>query len=216
MDIRNLGHSCLLVECAGTRVLFDPGVFSTRFEGLTSLDAIVITHAHVDHVDVDRLPALTAGNPSARLLAEPEIAEQLRGRGLEVQTLAAGQKAEVGSVTLTAAGGRHAVVHPDIPRIGNVGILLTADGEPCLFHPGDAYDTVPAGVDVLALPLQAPWAAGRETIDFARAVRPGVLFPIHDGLLAPAGRGVYLRAMEPLFPAGTAVRDLGDGQRARF
>ena len=37
MDITHLGHSCLLVESAGTRVLLDPGTFSHGFEELTGL-----------------------------------------------------------------------------------------------------------------------------------------------------------------------------------
>ena len=48
--------------------------------------------------------------------------------------------ATVGDVLVTAVGGQHAIIHRDIPRIGNVGYVLRSEGEPTLFHPGDAYD----------------------------------------------------------------------------
>ena len=48
-----------------------------------------------------------------------------------------------------------------VPRCTNVGVVLQADGEPSLYHPGDAYDGEPGEVDVLAVPLNAPWAQGR-------------------------------------------------------
>ena len=94
-------------------------------------------------------------------------------------------------------------------RIGNVGLLLSASGEPVLFHPGDSYATAPEGVDVLALPVSAPWAASRETVDFLRAVRPRVAVPVHDALLSAAGRAVYLRNVGSLAPEGTRLHDTG-------
>src|SRR5689334_19947363 len=71
MRITHLGHACLLVESDDVRVLVDPGTFSRGFEQLTDLDAIVVTHQHPDHVDVERLPQLLEANDAALLLAEP-------------------------------------------------------------------------------------------------------------------------------------------------
>ena len=44
MRLTHFGHSCLLVELLGSRILFDPGNFSSGFESLTGLDAILVTH----------------------------------------------------------------------------------------------------------------------------------------------------------------------------
>ncbi|MEZ0164546.1 MBL fold metallo-hydrolase [Kineococcus sp. LSe6-4] len=199
MRITHYGHSCLLVETGAARVLLDPGTFSHGFEELEGLDAVVLTHAHPDHVDVERLPALLEANDGAVLRAEPETAASLRESGIEATALHAGDAFDVAGVRVAGAGGRHAVIHADVPRIGNVGVLLAAEGEPTLFHPGDSYEAVPAGVDVLAVPLNAPWAALKETVDFVRAVGASAGLVIHDGLLAAPGHAVY----------GNQVRSLG-------
>jgi L-ascorbate metabolism protein UlaG (beta-lactamase superfamily) len=122
--------------------------------------------------------------------------------------LAPDDSVTVGSVTVTAGGGRHAVIHADLPRIGNVGYLLSAEGEPTLFHPGDSLEVVPSGVDVLALPAYGPWAALKETIDFARAVAAPHGFPIHDGMLRDNGRNLVIGRINAMTP--TTMVDLRD------
>jgi L-ascorbate metabolism protein UlaG (beta-lactamase superfamily) len=104
-------------------------------------------------------------------------------------------------------GGEHALIHDDIPRVGNVGLLIAGPGGPLMFHPGDSYSTVPEGVDVLLLPLTAPWSSIRETVAFARAVAAPEAVPIHDGGASPGGRAVYLRLVGSLVD-GVRLRDL--------
>ncbi len=207
MEITHLGHSCVLVEVAGARLLVDPGSFSSGFEELTGLDAVLITHAHPDHVDAERLPQLLEANDGAALITEPALAAQLSEMG--ARAMHPGETFEAGGATVEALGGEHALIHPDVPRIGNVGLLVRAQGEPTLLHPGDSYAAVPDGVDVLALPLNAPWAASAQTADFLRAVAPPVAFAVHDALLSAAGRGVYLKNITGLAPEGTRLVDTG-------
>jgi L-ascorbate metabolism protein UlaG (beta-lactamase superfamily) len=208
MLITHIGHSCVLLETAGARVLLDPGAFTHGFEELTDLDAVLITHAHVDHYDAERLPALLDANDGVRLIAEPEVSAELKRVGLDADPLHPGESTGVADLTVTAAGGVHALIHEDIPRIGNVGLLFSADGEPTFFHPGDSYESVPGGVDVLGLPLSAPWTALRDTVEFLRAVAPKVAVPIHDATVSAVGRAIYLRNLAVLAPEGTQLRDL--------
>lgn len=215
MKVTHVGHACLLVEVADQRLLLDPGTFATGWEQLSDLDAVLITHTHPDHCDRDRLPALLEANSGVGVFAEPDLAAELSEAGLAAQPLASGRVLDLGEVRITAVGGRHAVIHDDIPRVGNVGVMLQAPDEPTLLHPGDSYETTPSGVDVLAVPLNAPWSAFKETVDFVRAVGPRVAFPIHDGLLNDVGRALYLRQLTALGRtelvdlAGAGPRDFG-------
>jgi L-ascorbate metabolism protein UlaG (beta-lactamase superfamily) len=206
--ITHLGHSCLLVEAADQRLLIDPGTLSHGFEELTGLSAVLVTHEHPDHLDVSRLPTLLEANDEARLLAEPETAVQLSHSGLNCDTLHVGEPVAVGGMTVTPLGGNHATIHPDVPVIGNVGLLIEADGEPRLFVPGDSYAVTPDGIDLLGLPLAAPWASAAMTVDFTRAVGASTVFPLHDESLSPLGRTMLLGLVDRLSPQTTRLVDL--------
>ncbi len=207
MHLTHLGHACLLVESAGVRVLVDPGAFSTEWHEVTGLDAVLVTHQHPDHLDPDHVPALLDANPDAVVLAEPAAAAMVD----RAQALEPGATHQVGGLTVEGVGGRHAVIHADLDRIGNVGVLLRADGEPTLLHPGDAYEAAPSGVDVLAVPVNAPWCAFKESVDFTRAVAPRTLVPVHDALLSERGRALYLRQLVAL--GSGELRDLAGAGR---
>jgi L-ascorbate metabolism protein UlaG (beta-lactamase superfamily) len=111
-------------------------------------------------------------------------------------------------------GEKHALINEALPRIGNLGVVLRLEGGPSLFHPGDAYDAEPGQIDILALPLNAPWTASRDTVAFAQRIAPRVVVPIHDALLSAIGRRLYLSQMQRFGPDGMEVRDLSDGTPA--
>lgn len=192
MRFTHRGHSCLLVETTGTRVLVDPGTFSDLDE-LRDLDAILITHQHPDHLDVDRVVELVGSAPGLVVRADPGSADVLRQHEVSVEVNQPGQTVTIGDLTITPVGEQHAFIHPYVPLISNVGLVLEAEGVR-LFHPGDALDAEAGPVDYLAVPINAPWAAIRETLEFVRRVAPSTaIIPIHDALLSATGRGMYLK-----------------------
>ena len=80
MEVTHFGHSCVLLDTGAARLLIDPGNFSTDFENVTGLDAVLVTHQHPDHLDLERLPALLRANPDARLIVDSGTAGQLERR----------------------------------------------------------------------------------------------------------------------------------------
>jgi L-ascorbate metabolism protein UlaG (beta-lactamase superfamily) len=211
MRLTHLGHACLLVETGGQRILIDPGVFSSGIVDVTGLNVILVTHQHADHVDLKRLPAVLEANPQARLYAEPQAAAVMEEAGIAAEHTVSGEPLTFGLVQVMPVGERHALINEALPRIGNLGVVLSSEGEPTLFHPGDAYDAEPGKIDILALPLNAPWAASRDTVAFAQRISPRVTVPIHDALLSDIGRGLYLSQVQGFGPKGMEVRDLSDG-----
>jgi len=203
VKLTHLLHSTVLVETGQVRLLIDPGNYSTAWHDLTGLDAIVITHAHPDHVDPAWVPALLARNPQAIVLAEPGVLAQVNLPGASAWP--AGSERRLGDVVIAGVGGWHAVIHRDIPRIGNVGCLITTPGGPSFFHPGDALDTVPPGVDVAAIPAHAPWCAMKEIIDYTRALGAAQGFLIHEGLVNERGVALAFSRLNEL----TATRMTG-------
>ncbi len=152
------------------------------------------------------------------MLVEPSILQQIAdGRIPELPKATAfspDEQTVIGDVLITGVGGQHAVIHRDIPRIGNVGYVLRSAGQPTFFHPGDAYDTAPQGIDFLAMPAYGPWAAMKETIDFVRAVGALEGFPIHGELLNERGHNLVMSRIDEM--TSTRLIDLRGGATHEF
>jgi L-ascorbate metabolism protein UlaG (beta-lactamase superfamily) len=190
VKITRMGHAALLIEAAETRLLIDPGNISVdeAFD-LDGLDGIVVTHQHPDHLDPDRIGRLLQRNEDATLLCDAETAEVVAHGPWTAHTH--DDQTFLGGLTVLGVGARHAEILPALPRIANTGVLVSAEGEPTLFHPGDSYEHAPEGVDVLALPLSAPWAKISETVDFVSRVSAAMVFPVHDAAISERAYGTY-------------------------
>jgi L-ascorbate metabolism protein UlaG (beta-lactamase superfamily) len=205
VEITHFGHSCVLLDTGSARLLIDPGTWSDGFENLTGLDAVLITHQHVDHLDGARLPALLRGNPAARLIVDSGSAAELSGHDHEVA--APGETLQVAGARIEVLGGEHAVIYPDVPVIPNNAYLV--DGTH--LHPGDSFTPPSTQVEVLFVPTSAPWLRIAEVIDYLRAVEPRTAVPIHQAVLSGLGQQLHYRLLENFSLPDTTVRVLEPG-----
>lgn len=207
MRITHYGHSCVLVQTDTARILFDPGAYSSGFETEQNLDAVLITHQHFDHIDAEKLPALLAANPDAKLITDPGTADTVAKLRLPAHTTYSGETLKINGSTVHVVGGEHATIHPDIPCVTNVGYIVDHGA---FYHPGDAFHVPEEQIDVLGLPTAAPWLKASEAVEFLRAVAPRVAVPIHEAALAHPES--YYGLFTNLAPQGTEVRVLGAGE----
>lgn len=204
MQLTFHGHACVSVSLPGDRTLvIDPGTFSDTAAALTSAaSAVLITHDHFDHVDVPAVVEFLGTVPEVQVWATGPAASALREGGApegQVHEVHAGQVLDVAGALVTVGGGDHALIHPEVPRAVNVTYLVEVDGQ-SLYHPGDSFvppAQVPqGGVDVLLVPVSAPWLKMQEAIDFARSVPAGVVVPVHEVFLSDAGHAMAGRWLD--------------------
>lgn len=185
MRIIKHGHACVRLEDAGHVLVIDPGGF-TDVAAVDGATAVLLTHEHPDHVDAGNLratdaPILTIAAVHAKLAAEaPDVAERVR-------VVAPGDLLDVG-VPVRVVGETHAEILPDL-HFDNSGYLVEMGGFR-VFHPGDALTVPDVPVDVLCLPVSAPWLKASECVGFAEAVGAPRSLAIHDLIYSEIGLGI--------------------------
>lgn len=184
MQLTKFTHSCVRFDDADRSLVIDPGVFSEVEEALDGADAVLVTHEHMDHVDADRLRAAAGTDPRLRIWAPESVAASFRDLGEQVVTVAPGETIDAAGFQVRTFGGQHALIHPSIPVVANLGYLVGG-----VYHPGDSLIVPPVGVETLLAPLHAPWSKTAEVIDFVVAVRAPRVHQIHDALLNDIGIG---------------------------
>lgn len=182
MQVSKLVHSCLLFEEAGSRLLFDPGKFSFvdgRIDPglLDDVETVVVTHDHPDHVEPEVLRGIVTRS-GATVLGNAEVARALAPHGIPVEVLEAGTR-QAGPFTLEAVPVCHEPILSD--RLPQATAWLV-NGQ--VLNPSDSFDPRLerfAGVELLAVPVMAPYLTELGVMDFVRRMRPRQVLPVHDG-----------------------------------
>ena len=185
MELTKHGHACVVLSDGERRLVIDPGAF-TEPSALDGASAVLITHEHADHFVPDRVRAALDADPALAVWTNKSVAAQLEGLGGRVHVVGNGDAVTAAGFEVTVHGELHAEIHPDVPRIANIGFLVNGE----VFHPGDALTVPDEPVATLLVPMHAPWSRTADLIDYVRAVHADQAFGVHDGLLNDTGCGL--------------------------
>lgn len=183
MRITKFGHACVRIEHGDAVIVLDPGVF-TAPEAVDGATAVLITHEHADHWTEDHLRRTDASIHTIAAVAD-QLPDDLRER---VEVVTHGDAFDVG-VSVDVVGEKHAVIYAGLPHFDNSGYLLTV-GATTIFHPGDALTLPHREIDLLLLPVSAPWLKIGEAIDYGLDVGAKRNLAIHDAVYSDAGLGI--------------------------
>ena len=182
MKISKYIHSCLLLEKQGFKLLIDPGKFSfadglVKPEDFKDVDAIIITHNHPDHLDKDNLSKILALSKSS-LYTNAEVAAELFESEIE-STVISDSDLKIGPFNLQAITVKHEPIL-DSPLPEMTGFII--DGR--ILHPVDSFEEkllAYEGIELLILPVMAPFTTELKVADFADKLKPLQILPVHDG-----------------------------------
>ncbi|HET6348790.1 MAG TPA: MBL fold metallo-hydrolase [Candidatus Krumholzibacteria bacterium] len=209
LSITYIGHATCLVEMDGVRVLTDPILrnrvghirrhsASVHRDGHRKLDAVAISHLHLDHLD---RPSLRRIDRSTRIIVPAGGADILRREGFSrIDEVRAGDSTMVGSIMVDVTRADHdSSRYPFGPEADAVGYLFR--GPKSVYFAGDTdifpeMSEIHGDLDVALLPV---WGWGptlgqghlnpRSAAESLKMLRPRAAIPIHWGTFAPLGLG---------------------------
>jgi len=181
MKLTKYEHACFVVEKDNKTIVVDPGAFTTDFTIPANVVAVIVTHEHSDHFDLTQLEAIIDKNPQAVIIGPGDVTDKLSD--FKTITVHGRDEIIVEGINLDFYGNEHAVIHSSLPQIENVGVLI----DETVYYPGDSFTIPTKPVEVLALPVAAPWLKISETIEFMKTVSARITFPTHDAILSTKG-----------------------------
>jgi L-ascorbate metabolism protein UlaG (beta-lactamase superfamily) len=207
--IEYVGHATVFLDLDGVRLLTDP-LLRNRVAHLRrsapvpartrrGIDAVLISHAHYDHLD---LPSLERLGKQLPVVVPRGLGGLLRKRRFEsVIEVEEGEKLAIGELTITAVPAEHDGSRSPI-GVSAKPLGFVVAGSKSVYFAGDTdlFDGMSelGPVDVGLIPIWGwgPTLGGGGHLDPVRAaeaaalVRPGRVIPIHWGTYFPIHLGL--------------------------
>ena len=206
-----VGHATVLIETSGTRILTDPLLgekvsflrrckYQIKREWFQSLDAVLISHKHRDHLDTSSLCRLDG---STRFIVPKDVVHILKTKGLtNVEGVGVDDCVDVGKVSVRITPAKHRSRLSSL-RLGSssipVGFLVKGSHQVYFAGDTDLFDEMVdlgKNLDVALLPV---WGWGptlgpghlnpKRAAEALKLLRPTVAIPIHWGTFHPMGMG---------------------------
>lgn len=219
MRITMVGHSTVLLEGAGTRLLTDP-YFGTlghvayarvrppglRREELREVDGVLVSHSHWDHTDRKYLRSLDGSTPVV-VPAGASLVLRLKG-ARNVVPLARWESRAIGNAVVTAVPALHFAIA--------AGYVVEMEGL-CLYFAGDTYHrpffaeiAQRFSIDIAMMPVSSfripPTMGERGAVNAVRDLAPAGVIPIHLGVQP---RSPLLRTRQSALGFERRLRDAG-------
>jgi L-ascorbate metabolism protein UlaG (beta-lactamase superfamily) len=181
VTLRPIKHASVLLQFKGKNYYLDPAQLPAG--DYPKADAIFITHEHGDHLDPKWIQTLR--KQGTILVANPNSAKKLEG----AEVMKNGDHRKVLDADVEAVPAYNIVRKQFHPRGRDNGYILTFGGKRIYFA-GDTEGTPEMkalkNIDVAFLPINLPYTMPpAEAAEAARAFRPRLLVPYHQGQSNP-------------------------------
>ena len=230
-SVRWIGHSTVLVSFDGVRLLTDPllrGLVAhlrrrvpVHHDALRGVDAVLLSHAHHDHLDIGSLQRVGRKTP---IVVPRGLGALLRRQGFrDVHELAVGESLEIGRVRVEATYAAHDGARPPYPaRAPALGYAVLGSRRVYFAGDTDLFPEMDGLIPDLDLALVPIWGWGPSlgrgahldpegAAEAIALLRPKVAVPIHWGTYAPVHMGLrtkpaYLAEPQAAFVAAAERR----------
>lgn len=213
MKITKFGHCCLLIEVGTLRILTDPGNYNATPD-VEGIDVILLSHEHQDHLHIDALKEILMKNPQTKIISHVSVGNILDGANIAYSPINDGEEVIIKDISIESCGSEHACIHHDLPKVQNTGFYINKT----FFYPGDSFYNPSKDIRILALPVSGPWMKLEEAVEYAKLIRPKVVFPVHDGMLRQEHQLGPTRRIPAILlePLGIKFIDMKEGSTQDF
>jgi len=183
MKITKYLHSCLVFEKDNFKLLVDPGIYSfiegfITADEFNDVDAVIITHIHADHLDKENLAKIIELS-NAKVYTVKQVSDELKKAGIDTEPI----PTVIGPFQLELIPVMHeGLLDNPLPEM----VAMVIDGK--VLHPVDSFDDKLlsyTGIELLILPVMAPFTTELIVAAFADKIKPRQVLPVHDGFAKP-------------------------------